>query len=1207
MAGQGQSAAAVIAAASDEATQVFNNILLNLENLIATNRRRRMRSASTQPTTVTRSLSARSLTARTDLLEMPFHDTRATSVNTARSYYISTAEDNTSRYPTAASTSYLTNDSLHSSKPHFRTARDNSAFSDTSAGSTGSTAVSPMVDADFATAKNQTYRGRSPTLRVTTNSQTMTPRQAWSHVPIGSYSVIRPMGYRNSENVPPFAKNDQEGRASASTGLSPFPTESFGTITSDGASEISTAVSKSMSASVTTDEPTTNTNTTTTTTTAPVGESQEKLLSAEPISSPCGRTAFRPPLGPSAIPTDQILIMKEKTEEPTTNTNTTTTTTTAPVGESQEKLLSAEPISSPCGRTAFRPPLGPSAIPTDQILIMKEKTEDQDVSTAHGERPTSSMSMSMDSSTNTYEYRSRAEESMSGDSIPTAVPIGSPCGRTRFHVPLGPSAIPTDQIMIFDAQTTTGDSLGSTTTEFSAAAENIEHSPQRIRTASPIGTPCGRTKFQVPLGPSATPTDQILRFEEQVTTRTVVPNVPGSLYSTAKDITNFTPLTAALGNQPLTGFDQDQWNLARNDTSDPNITNMKTAREPSEVRVQSEKEKKAFSRSPLSPIANTARLPSGDTLFKESEMQMNENANQKKENDQMQQIPSQSPIPQETTPEGLPQVEVIKLWPRDVRMSPTLGVVTAREWMMSPTPGVSTAQEIPTSPTTGVTTAAEIADSIAQIAQAPPMSPASQLHTAHSSHYDAATIPDILDSSTLGAVEENEISNNNLIPMQVTIVPGIQSSLGESMKTESDVRERTEKSTRPSLFGRNSRLLRPISITPVLPQTNLKSPATSQAADSQAQTSSVPSSVPSLPSISSAKAFQSAGRGQRLGHSTTGGSALSRLLRARSSSGFRSEKNPPSARLRRSIPEDANRKLGRGSSTADANNTPAFSSSTASRFGFSATRQGSASGMSTTASNFGRRIRPSDGYPSSTQEPSSRSVQPLSEAFGHRLPSSRFGLPPAPEGWKERLSQRRNLLASKAGTGGLSQQDGQALNTAQESSLRSTPFKIRKTPSERLRESSVKTARPIRSKTLRRRPKPVDNRPSYYGAQGKIKKINKRNLRKPVRMARETNFEEDTTQKQSPDAQSDKRVANATQSPRMKTAVGYFDEVGPNEDVKPAEIIIHEQDADGSFKLELHMACNMTSTGRLNLSGRAPAGLIPKRVSVNGKEIWIAS
>ncbi|VDM71059.1 unnamed protein product [Strongylus vulgaris] len=329
--------------------------------------------------------------------------------------------------------------------------------------------------------------------------------------------------------------------------------------------------------------------------------------------------------------------------------------------ESQERVLTAVPMYSPCGRSGFHPSLGPSAIPTDQMMVFKTQVEDVGMATAQGAIPTSSMSMSMDSSVSSnLEYRSHAEASLSGDYVPTAVPIGSPCGRTKLHVPLGPSAIPTDQIVILDAQTTTGDSLGSTTTEFSAAAESNDHSTERLVTASPIGTPCGRTKFRVPLGPSAIPTDQILKFEQQ---RTVVPDGLSPLRSAVGKSTDFISPIAASGTRPLI----DQWNLARNDNSDTNVSNRKkTACEPSEVKVQPSGGKTALSNSPLSPIANTARLPSGDSLFKESEVQMDRTAAQQKLIDQMLKR-NQSGATQETTPEGLPQVEVIKLWPRDGR------------------------------------------------------------------------------------------------------------------------------------------------------------------------------------------------------------------------------------------------------------------------------------------------------------------------------------------------------------------------------------------------------------------------------------------------------------------------------------------------------------------------------------------------------------
>lgn len=53
-----------------------------------------------------------------------------------------------------------------------------------------------------------------------------------------------------------------------------------------------------------------------------------------------------------------------------------------------------------------------------------------------------------------------------------------------------------------------------------------EQSEHRLRTASPIGSPCGRTKFQVPLGPSAIPTDQILVFNVEATSGGLIFTAP---------------------------------------------------------------------------------------------------------------------------------------------------------------------------------------------------------------------------------------------------------------------------------------------------------------------------------------------------------------------------------------------------------------------------------------------------------------------------------------------------------------------------------------------------------------------------------------------------------------------------------------------------------------------------------------------------------
>uniref|UniRef100_A0A183FTW7 SCP domain-containing protein n=1 Tax=Heligmosomoides polygyrus TaxID=6339 RepID=A0A183FTW7_HELPZ len=156
-----------------------------------------------------------------------------------------------------------------------------------------------------------------------------------------------------------------------------------------------------------------------------------------------------------------------------------------------------------------------------------------------------------------------------------------------------------------------------------------------------------------------------------------------------------------------------------------------------------------------------------------------------------------------------------------------------------------------------------------------------------------------------------------------------------------------------------------------------------------------------------------------------------------------------------------------------------------------------------------------------------------------------------------------------------------------------------------------------KSKSRRRWLRSIDSRPSYYGSEKRVKKINKRNLKKRSRSQRSgstlPHASEDKTQQISDDAKSDARDGlnvHRDGSPTLKTAITEIDpalakaisEAAQN--LQPGSIVIHEQNQDGSFKLELHLACRINSTGRLNLSGCAPAGLRPKKVNVNGKEIW---
>ncbi|XGW06950.1 hypothetical protein V3C99_016898 [Haemonchus contortus] len=157
-------------------------------------------------------------------------------------------------------------------------------------------------------------------------------------------------------------------------------------------------------------------------------------------------------------------------------------------------------------------------------------------------------------------------------------------------------------------------------------------------------------------------------------------------------------------------------------------------------------------------------------------------------------------------------------------------------------------------------------------------------------------------------------------------------------------------------------------------------------------------------------------------------------------------------------------------------------------------------------------------------------------------------------------------------------------------------------------QSRSKKIRPKRR--ILRRP---DTRVTYYGGMRKPKRINKRDLKQRRRaIALMTPMlSEDRTQVVSPDTQSDRRRDETSASTR--TAIG-----GVNTDLAEAiakvtqqelesgNIVIHEQNPDGTFKLELHLSCRTTSPrGHLNISGHAPVGLRPKKVMINGKEVWV--
>lgn len=269
----------------------------------------------------------------------------------------------------------------------------------------------------------------------------------------------------------------------------------------------------------------------------------------------------------------------------------------------------------------------------------------------------------------------------------------------------------------------------------------------------------------------------------------------------------------------------------------------------------------------------------------------------------------------------------------------------------------------------------------------------------------------------------------------------------------------------------------------------------SQTADSQPQDGSFRSSLRSYPTGSSSLGPPSAGSRPRLGRSSglDDSSPRGRLLRGRSPS-FRSVRSIPPAPWRRAgTPGDRSgrnfapvrtvRNIQTGSTTPE----PASTTAT----GLTTTRGETPSAETTSGSRFGRRIRPGDGYASTGPASSSRSGPGSGEQPGRRLPANRFGLPPAPEGWAERLRQRLSQESGSAEEG--CQHPHPSIRTARAVSARRVPLAAPKRlpgrPLSTTRDPSTKTARGPRKSF--RRPKPQDTRPSYYGPLGKPKKINK--------------------------------------------------------------------------------------------------------------------
>ncbi|ETN79821.1 hypothetical protein NECAME_09576 [Necator americanus] len=854
-------------------------------------------------------------------------------------------------------------------------------------------------------------------------------------------------------------------------------------------------------------------------------------------------------------------VSRTMTTSTTTDAGSTTTEASTAVApsqreESKDRLDTAIPERSPCGRKGFYIPLGPSATSTDQIIILNARSTTEDshsratsMSTAVTETVSSS-GVSEDSgatNTNTENTTNTAaanSHDRSEERLATAAVIGSPCGRTKFQVPLGPSATPTDQIVILKPQSTTEDTAPGGT------------EPAELKTAAAIGSPCGRTKLHLPLGPSATPTDQILILNAEPSSSKKGGHSLQSQPSAIANYSDFFSPTPTSGGRRLTNIDGEQWNLARNDNSDRKVSPQQQhmAHEPSppEPRMPKGNVPVASKESPLSPIANTARLPSGNLLFKESVFEPAESVRteeQQKAIDKILENPKSDNADCEKRASSQQQSdqEAVPMDTANGESSLPTTAQPAAEELNGPSSSDQNPENGPSSSDQNPENRPSSSDQTPQDVKTalPLFSPTEGVTTARAI-CEAAVKPDILSDE---GVESGFGFDTNRIPYNEPV--GHRRGLF---------------SRRPREFHRLAILflkshMRPIRVSPMTePMSNPVSP--SQSVSSQ----TISSQAKERPFMSSfrSRLSSSAGRPSGFGRSsgTDDGSASAPKFGARTSS-FRSVRSIPPTQIRRvTTPADGSARgrtlsrLVRGtpteSSTAEPGTTPSLRSATTSRPIVSSAFGGTPTGTSTSGSRFGRRIRPGDGYPTSTAAEESSTSALGSERLGRRLPSSRFGLPPPPVGWAEKVRQRQSMTGSAESP---FTQSGASLRTIQISSATSTP-----------------------------RPKMETGR-----------------------LLPQSKESSDSTQKESPDARSDRRgQSRDANSPPLKTAIGPFDELSLHDltKLKPGEIVVHEQNDDGTFKLEIHMACNMNSTGRMNIHGKAPTGLAPKKVTVNGKEIW---
>ncbi|VDO04260.1 unnamed protein product [Haemonchus placei] len=595
--------------------------------------------------------------------------------------------------------------------------------------------------------------------------------------------------------------------------------------------------------------------------------------------------------------------------------------------------------------------------------------------------------------------------------------------------------------------------------------------------------------------------------------------------------TDFFSPTSASGSRPLTAVDKDSWNLARNASSD-------TAASPRLATARSQSTKTALlasggsSASPMSPIPNTARLPSSSDVFaelsdekKSQEVGIDEFLH-KPASDQQKQSAS-SPSHSGATPHSKRKevVSLQSLWlldsaqqpqdqdtfqtarartPLDARARAGSGpptyqsqspLRTAIKDSMSPTPGVTTAAEIPMSPTPGVNTAIEDSTRTAL----PNFTPTSGVYTARSIDRTALVFADPM------SLRFHDPPFMKKVPANKKSKPEFQEARAEDLLAELC-----------RLYQQNQH---------------------QQVAPPISPYSSTSSSGPDTPEVRTARA----------------------IARRRGLFGPPSQLSQPSGGVR----------LGRL-------NRPGVSTSSSAESGnrFRSGMFGQPSQIGTTSdttSSAGIRVTfPERSLDSAgvTGTPAQNTPSGFTSSQQSRLPvlvreTTTPGLQRSTSSQLTDTSMGTAILGSASdGTARQFTTDGSFPSR----SLSSEGSRPDSTGSELLGSGPQSRSKKIRPKRrILRRP---DTRVTYYGGMRKPKRINKIG-------GVNTDLAE--------------AIAKVTQ-----------------QELESGNIVIHEQNPDGTFKLELHLSCRTTSPrGHLNISGHAPVGLRPKKVMINGKEVWV--